>query len=212
MRVSTTVAGVVMLGLLTALTACSGGSLSAHVVVDPSGTTTEASPTSTVATTTRTFTTAAAPTTTTRTAAPPATASFTAELDIQRQDVGMITLTNTSGHTVTVQGWSTLTFSNAHGDTLDVPTQKVQVPGPGPSITVVAGGSVFAPVQWTDGDKADDSTFVADSVGVVPPGAHQPVDTKLVGVDGTTPGYYEFDLKSVKIGTFQPSTHNLIAF
>jgi Protein of unknown function (DUF4232) len=210
MRVPTTVAAVAMLGLLTALTACSGGSLSAQTVVhpsSPSATTAAPSPT--------TFTTAPIPRTTApqTTAPPPATtASFTAELDVQRQDVGMIMLTNTSGHTVTVRGWSTLAFSNAHGDTLAVPTQKVEIPGPGPSITVVSGGSVFAPVQWTDGDKADDSTFVADTVEVIPPGAQQPVSTKFVGVDGTSPGYYELDIKSVKIGTLQPSTHNLLAF
>lgn len=210
MRVSTTVAAVAMLGLLTALTACSGGSLSAQTVVHPSGpsaTTAAPSPT--------TFTTAPVPRTTTpqTTASSPATtASFTAELDVQRQDVGMIMLTNTSGHTVTVQGWSTLSFSNAHGDTLAVPTEKVEIPAPGPSISVVSGGSVFAPVQWTDGDKADDSTFVADSVEVVPPGADKPVTTKFVGVDGTSPGYYELDIKSVKIGTLQPSTHNLLSF
>jgi hypothetical protein len=202
MRVSTTVAAVAMLGLLTVLTACGGGSLSVQGAVHPSASaTTKANPT--------TFTTVTVPKTTTT---PPVPTSFTAEFDVQRQDTGMIMLTNTSGHTVTVQGWSTLTFSNAHGDPLDVPTERVEVPGPGPSMTVVAGGSVFAPVQWTDGDKADDSTFVADSLAVVPPGARQPVDTKFVGVDGTTPGYYELDIKSVKIGTLQPTTHNLLEF
>jgi hypothetical protein len=139
-------------------------------------------------------------------------ASFTAEFSIQRQDVGMVMLTNTSGRTVTVQGWPKLTFTNAHGDILSVPTQQVEVPGPGPSMTVVAGGSVFAPVAWTDGDKGDDSTFVADGVAVTPPGAKTPVTTKFVALDGTSPGYYEFDLKSVKVGTLQPSTHNLLEF
>lgn len=194
------------LGLLAMVTACGAATPSAS----PAPAAVPSAPVAAAAAKTPVAKTAA--TTKQETGSPASAASFTAEFSIQRQDVGMVMLTNTSGHTVTVQGWPKLAFSNAHGDTLSVPTQQVEVPGPGPSISVVAGGSVFAPVAWTDGDKGDDSTYVADGVAVIPPGAKTPVTTKFVGLDGTSPGYYEFDLKSVKVGTFQPSTHNLLEF
>jgi hypothetical protein len=193
------------LGLLAMVTACGAATPSAG---SSTGTVPAAPATAAVVATT---TTTAA---TTKVAAgdQASAASFKAELSIQRQDVGMVMLTNTSGHSVTVQGWPQLTFSNAHGDRLSVPSQQVEVPGPGPSITVVAGGSVFAPVTWTDGDKGDDSTYVADGVEVIPPGAKAPVVTKFVALDGSSPGYYEFAIKSVKVGTFQSSTQNLLEF
>jgi hypothetical protein len=207
MRVRTIITAVSALGLLTVLTACGGGSVSASVEAHPaSAPATSSTPTPTPPATT-TKASPVVPVDATESAA-----SFKAEFSIQRQDVGMVMLTNTSGHTVTVQGWPALTFMNQHGDQVAVPTQKVEVPGPGTSISVVAGGSVFAPVAWTDGDKADDSTIVADSVAVTPPGTEKPVDTKFVSVDGATPGYYQFAITSVKIGTFQPSTQNLLAF
>jgi hypothetical protein len=199
MRIATIVSGVSALGIATVLTACSG-TTNPQVNAAPQGPAvagaTESNHQPAVA---DKLVTAKA-------------GSFTAQFTIQRQDVGMVILTNTSDHAVTVRGWSKLTFRNAENDVLPVPTQDVDVPGPGPSIRVVPGGSVFAPVQWTDGDKADDSTFVADDVEVVPPGATKPVTTKFVGIDGADPGYYEFDIKSVRIGTYQPTTHNLLAF
>jgi len=203
MRVRTIITAVSALGLLTVLTACGGGSISASAEAHPASAP-AASPTPTQ---TPTTTSKASPVDANESAA-----SFKAEFSIQRQDVGMIMLTNTSGHAVTVQGWPALTFMNQRGDQVAVPTQKVEVPGPGPSISVVAGGSVFAPVAWTDGDKADESTIVADSVKVAPPGTEKPVDTKFVSMDGTTPGYYQFAITSVKIGTFQSSPQNLLAF
>jgi hypothetical protein len=225
MRTRTIVTTVSALGLLTVLTACSGGTLAVQAKVNPGSTGANHQPagvpTSVVATTdnatgaigaigaTGTPTTKTVPPAVPRSSEP---ASFTAEVDIQRQDVAMIMLTNTGKHTVTVRGWSNLVFRNAAAEKLPVPTQKVEVPGPGPSISVVPGGSVFAPIEWTAGDKADTSTYVSDDVEVVPPGFSSPVRTKFVGLDGTDPGYYEFDLKSVKIGTFQASTHNLLEF
>lgn len=216
MRVRPILTAISALGLLTVLTACSGGTLTANFQPDSTSATaptTATAPIPTVVTTTRAPATVPnRPKTTQAAPAADSTASFTAELDIQRQDVAMIMLTNTSKHSVTVRGWSNLVFSNQLGDPVSVPTQHVDVPGPGPAITVVPGGSVFAPVEWTDGDKADDSTIVADGVQVTAPGTATPVDTKFVGIDGSTPDYYEFDLTSIKIGTFQSSTHNLLDF
>jgi uncharacterized protein DUF4232 len=139
-------------------------------------------------------------------------APLTAEFSVQRADVAMITLTNNGNKPVTVRGWPELRFTNAHGDTLTVPVEKVEVPAPATAITVAPGSSIFAPVAWASGDKADLDTFVADGVAVVPPGAGTAVTTTVTAMDGSAPGYYEFRLKSVRIGTFQDSTHNILSF
>lgn len=203
MRVRTTVTAISALGMLTMLAAC-GGQVSAAVSI-PAETGANHQPGVAPA---GPVTTNAAP----GTLAAAGPASFTAQFVVQRQDVAMIMLTNTSGHAVTVQGSPALSFTNAADQTLSVPTRQVDVPGPAVSINVVPGGSVFAPVEWTQGDKGDAATLVADGVQVVPPSAGTPVSTKFVGVDGSTPGYYEFDMKSVEIGTFQASTQNLLSF
>lgn len=210
MSVRTVVTAVSALGMLTVLAACGSPVHTASPGANHQPG--EANGVGVGPATTSPATTSPAARTATPAALASGPASFTAELDVQRQDVAMIMLTNTGNHPVTVQGWSGLSFTNAANEPVSVPTQQVEVPGPGPSITVVPGGSVFAPVEWTQGDKADAATVVADGVQVVPPGAKTPVTTKFVGIDGSTPGYYEFDMTSVKIGTFQPSTHNLLEF
>jgi hypothetical protein len=217
MRVRTVLTSVSAAGMLATLAACGSGPVDAAVSMNPANTgsnhqpgVANTGPATTTPATTTPATAAAHPVAATETAADPA--SFSAQLVVQRQGVAMIMLTNTGRRPVTVRGWSSLSFTNAAGEALDVPERPVNVPGPSQSISVVPGGSVFAPVEWTEGDKADASTYVADGVRVVPPGATKPVDTKFVGIDGSTPGYYEFDMKSVEIGTFQPSTHNLLEF
>jgi Protein of unknown function (DUF4232) len=211
MRVRAIVTAVSTLALLTGLTACTGGVVSGSVTVNPS----TPAPTSGAALASAPSASSSAAPTTSAHAAPvsaPQPASFTAELDIQRQDVGMVTLTNTSDHPVTVQGWTPLTFTNQHGDTLPVPVRKVEVPGPGRSLTVLPGSSVFAAVTWKDGDKASSSTFVSDGVALTAPGAKSPIGMKVVGIDGQAPAYYEFDITSVELGPLQPDTHNLLEF
>jgi uncharacterized protein DUF4232 len=201
MRIRAIVVGVSMLGLAVGLTACGAISSQAGTGAGASSVAKDQ------AATDDTDAVVAGDDTVTGTAA-----SLTAEFSVQRADVALITLTNNGNKPVTVQGWPELSFTNAHGDALTVPVEKVEVPAPATAITVPPGSSIFAPATWTSGDKADLDTFVADGVAVVPPGATTGVATKVTAIDGSAPGYYEFRLKSVKIGTFQNSTHNILSF
>ncbi|HEV8563128.1 MAG TPA: DUF4232 domain-containing protein [Actinophytocola sp.] len=163
----------------------------------------------------------AAPTTTT-TSAPATThttsashqagataASFKADLTVQGEGSALLTLTNSGSQSVTIQGWPTLKFLGANNGALAVPEQKVEKPGAGPQVTLAPGRTAFAGIKWVLGDKADTSTFVATSVTVTPPN-HTAVKANLIGTDGKVAGYLELPLKSVQVGTLQPSSQGVL--
>jgi hypothetical protein len=139
-----------------------------------------------------------------------AVASFKADLTIQREGAALLALTNNGGQSVTIQGWPTLKFLGANNAPLAVPERKVEQPGAGPSITLVPGRTAFAGVKWVSGDKGDASTLVATSVSLTAPGHTTPVKVNLIGLDGKSGGYLELALKSVEVGTMQPSSQGVV--
>jgi hypothetical protein len=136
-------------------------------------------------------------------------ASFKADLTVQGEGSALLTLTNSGSQSVTIQGWPTLKFLGANNGALAVPEQKVEKPGAAPSITLAPGRTAFAGIRWVLGDKADTSTFVATSVTVTPPN-HTTVKANLIGTDGKVAGYLELPLKSVQVGTLQPSSQGVL--
>ncbi len=189
--------GVVLLMLVVA--GCGTGQSAAPVVsttVVP--TTTSAAPTSARPTSPRPV--------------PVAVVSVRAELNMQGGALGLLALTNTGKQSVTVQGWPAMKFLDAANGTLSVPVQRVAVPGAGPSIRLARGRTAFAGVTWVVGDKAETDTYVATTVRLTPPGAGAPVVVRVVGTDGRVSGYPELDLKSVKVGTWQPASQGVLAF
>lgn len=168
------------------------------------GSSSSAAPTTTTSAPATTHTTTSASHQTGTTAA-----SFKADLTVQGEGAALLTLTNSGSQSVTIQGWPTLKFLGANNGALAVPEQKVEKPGAGPSITLAPGRTAFAGVKWVLGDKADTSTFVATSVTVTPPN-HTAVKANLIGTDGKVAGYLELPLKSVQIGTLQPSSQGVL--
>jgi Protein of unknown function (DUF4232) len=139
-------------------------------------------------------------------------ASFRAELTIQKAGLGLLTLTNVSKNDVTLKGWPTLEFLNAANEPVAVPTQKVNVPGAGPSITVAPGRTAFAGVKWAVGDKGATSTFVATSVQLTPPAGTGRINVSIVGTNGHSGGDVELDMTSAQVGTLQPSSQGVLVF
>jgi hypothetical protein len=135
-----------------------------------------------------------------------------AELTMQGGPLGLLTLTNTGSRKLTVKGWPMLTFLDAANDRLSVPIQQVAVPGAGPSIGLATGRTAFAGVTWVIGNKADDSTFVATTVQLTPPGGGTPTVVTVIGTDGQPDPAPEFDLTSVKVGTWQPASQGVLTF
>jgi Protein of unknown function (DUF4232) len=189
--------------LLIALLAGCGSSQSAAPA-----TTTTVAPTTTPAPTTRPAPvkpTSARP-------VPPAVVAVRAELTMQGGALGLLTLTNAGKQAVTVQGWPAVKFLDAANGTLPVPVLRVAVPGAGPSIRLAPGRTAFAGVTWVPGDKAETTTYVATTVRLTPPGTAAPVVVSVIGTDGRVSGYPELDLKSVKVGTWQPASQGVLAF
>jgi Protein of unknown function (DUF4232) len=193
-----TLAGGCVILLIALLSGCGSGQSAA-----PAG----------ITTTTAVPTTTAAPIrpTTTRPAPPPVVA-VRAELTMQGGALGLLALTNTGKQSVTVQGWPSMRFLDAANGTLPVPVLRVAVPGAGPSIRLAPGRTAFAGVTWVAGDKADTSTYVATTVRLTPPGNGTSVVVGVIGTDGRVSGYPELDLKSVKVGTWQPASQGVLAF
>jgi hypothetical protein len=199
MRTYRTLVGVVLLSTL--LAGC--------------GSSQSAAPASTTPTTVAPTTTAAPKTTvrpTTTRPVPPPVVAVRAELTMQGGPLGLLTLTNTGRQSVTVQGWPSMRFLDAANGTLPVPVQRVAVPGAGPSIRLAPGRTVFAGVTWVSGDKADTSTYVATTIRLTPPGTGPSVVVGVIGTDGRVSGYPELDLRSVKVGTWQPASQGVLAF
>lgn len=193
-------AGTVLIGLA----ACGSGT-------SASGSTTPSQATTSAPVTTTQNEVAAAPVTS-DTKATAAAGQFTVDLTIQQDGLGLLSIVNNATTKTTINGWPTLTFLNAANESVAVPVKKVNIPGAPTSITLQPGGGAFAGVKWTNGDKGSDSTFVATTIEVTPPGSKTPVVANVIGTNGKKQTYYEFDITSVQVGTMQPSTEGVLVF
>ena len=131
---------------------------------------------------------------------------------MQGGSLGLLTLTNTGKRSVNIKGWPAITFLDAANGSLRVPVRQVAVPGAGPLITLAPERTAFAGMTWVSGDKADASTYVATTIRLTPPGAGTPLTVSVINTNGRANGYVELDLKSVKIGTWQPASQGVLAF
>jgi len=116
----------------------------------------------------------------------------------------ILVVTNKGTGPLTVDGWPTLSFLNAANGSLAVPVRKVSQPGAATKTTIQPGQSAFAGVKLVFGGKGDNDTYVATTTNLTIPGAPTTV-VSLIGDDGHAAEYPELDLKSVQVGTFQPS-------
>ena len=116
----------------------------------------------------------------------------------------ILVVTNKGTRPLTVDGWPTLSFLNAANGSLAVPVRKVSQPGAATKTTIQPGQSAFAGVKLVFGGKGDNDTYVATTTNLTIPGAPTTV-VSLIGDDGHAAEYPELDLKSVQVGTFQPS-------
>jgi hypothetical protein len=205
MRVRAIVVAGSALAMLTVVAACGGDTVAGGPPTSAARATTAVRPPMP--------TTTVAPTTVSPTTTPAvAPASFRADLTVQRSGLGLLALTNTGQRPVTVRGWPKLAFLNAADEAVAVPMRQVDVPGAGPSITIGPGETAFAGLRWAVGDKGDPTTFVATSLRLTAPGGTTSTNVNIIGEDGQTGGYTEFDLTSAQIGTLQPSSQGVLVF
>ncbi|MCI2419701.1 DUF4232 domain-containing protein [Saccharopolyspora sp. K220] len=135
---------------------------------------------------------------------------FSVDLNIQpdRPGVLLMAVTNDSQQSCTLNGWVDLAATDMAGDPItEVPTERVEMPGAPMEINLDPGESAFAGVHLELGDKADPDTFVGTGFTATPPGTAGSTNAEIIGANGEQ--YFEFPIKSMQIGSLQPSAQGV---
>lgn len=121
----------------------------------------------------------------------------------------LLAMTNNSDKACELGGWVDLTPTDAKGEPTDVPMQNVEVPGPPEDLTLEPGRTAFAGVQAEQGSKDDSDTKVATGFTAKPSNMDGEVDANLVGTDGSSAEAPQLPIKSLKVGTLQPTSQGV---
>lgn len=144
---------------------------------------------------------------------------FKVDLNVQpgRPGVLLMAVSNTSQKVCKLNGWAEVAPVDMSGAPhTEVPVQKVEIPGGPTEFSLDPGETGFAGVLVEQGDKADPNTVVATGFNVTLPGVGGPVNSNIIGTDGTETGngslYAEFPVKAMKVGTLQPVSQGVTVF
>ncbi|MGW1677056.1 DUF4232 domain-containing protein [Saccharopolyspora sp. NPDC002376] len=139
--------------------------------------------------------------------------SFKVELNVQpgRPGILLLAATNESEQTCTVNGYPSLVGTDMSGADIDVPTKQVDVPGAPISFEVGPGQTAFAGVKIETGDKSDSDVRVATGFKASMPDGEGDVNADIV-IDPGAGDYAEFPIKSMEIGSLQPTAQGVTVF
>lgn len=135
---------------------------------------------------------------------------FTVELTPQPQhpDQLLLAMTNTSDEPCELGGWVNLTPQNMAGEPIEqVPSQNVEIPGAPKPLTLQPGRTAFSGVHLELGSKSDPNAYVATGFIAKPADMEGEVNAHIGGTDGQPA---EFPLKSLQVGTLQPSPQGVL--
>ncbi|KAA5829179.1 DUF4232 domain-containing protein [Saccharopolyspora hirsuta] len=145
-------------------------------------------------------------------------ASCTAEdvdvtLTVQPDRPGVLLLTavNRSQQACTVDGWAGLVPLDMSNSEIEVPTQQVEIPGAPTSTRIEPGKTAFAGVKLELGGKDDPDARVATGFKASMPGTDTTTNARI-SFDQSAGEYAEFPVKSIQIGSFQPSAQGVTVF
>ncbi|MBB5154558.1 DUF4232 domain-containing protein [Saccharopolyspora phatthalungensis] len=144
-------------------------------------------------------------------------ADFAVDLNVQpgRPGILLMAVTNRSTWVCSLNGWADVVPQDMAGTSRpDVPSEQVEVPGAPTEISLASGETAFAGVRLELGDKADDHTVVTTGFRAHLPGAEGTVNADIIGTGGSAygAGYPEFPIKSMQVGSLQPSAQGVTAF
>jgi hypothetical protein len=124
--------------------------------------------------------------------------------------MALVTVTNKSRRTCTVEGRAAISLANAAGEVVDVPTREVNQPGPAVPITLKAGRTAFQGLKWTACDKADPSCGVGNTLLFNLEASTDGPVARLVGFPAAERS--GITMNSMSIGTLQPSAQGVVAW
>jgi outer membrane murein-binding lipoprotein Lpp len=121
----------------------------------------------------------------------------------------LLAMTNNSDKACELGGWVDLTPTDAKGEPTDVPMQNVEVPGPPEDLTLEPGKTAFAGVQTEQGSKADADAKVATGFTAKPSNMDGEINANVINTRGSSDEPIELPIKSLKVGTLQPTSQGV---
>jgi hypothetical protein len=124
--------------------------------------------------------------------------------------MAMVELTNVSGRPCRLQGWATVFLVDAAGQRVQVPTVEVAQPGESVPVDLPAGTSASAGIKWTVCDKASADCPTGNGLQVGLPKSTSGKDADLSEFPAAEKS--DITMKSLQIGTIQPSHEGVVAW
>jgi uncharacterized protein DUF4232 len=124
--------------------------------------------------------------------------------------VALVSLENTSKNNCAVEGRAAISLTNAADDVVKVSTKNVNEPGKAVRITLRPGTNAFQGIKWTTCDKGDDSCAVGNGLRF---NLDASTDGPAAKLEAFPPGEAsDITMKSLQIGTLQPSRQGVVAW
>ncbi|MEV4347706.1 DUF4232 domain-containing protein [Actinoplanes sp. NPDC049596] len=123
---------------------------------------------------------------------------------------GLVTLTNEGDIECTIGGRAAISLKNPADEVVDVPARNVDEPGKAVRSVLKVGSSVFQGIKWTVCDKGD-ATCAAGNTLVF--NLEASTDGRAAKLEGfPAPERNDITMKSLQIGTIQPSRQGVVAW
>ena len=123
---------------------------------------------------------------------------------------GLVSIENTSDTPCRVNGRVNVTLYNAADELAEVPTDDVDEPGPAVDILLRPGTGAFQGIKWVACDRDDSDCPTGNSLfaTISGPGRGNPANQEGF----PDPNRSLITMKSLKLGTIQPSTQGVVAW
>ena len=145
------------------------------------------------------------------TAAACAPADVSADLTLQPGGTrGLLAVTNTSGSACQVSGSPGVRLLNPAAEPVPLRVSKVDQPGPAEPVVLEPGRTAFGGLKWTGCEKSSASCGAGNAIEVELPGASAWTGVELQGFP--TPEKVAITMRSIQVGTLQPSNQGVVAW
>jgi hypothetical protein len=124
--------------------------------------------------------------------------------------MGLVTLTNKTKNTCTVDGWAAISLVNAADEVVPVKASRVNQPGAPVRTTLKPGLTAWAGIKWTACDKGDESCGVGNTLRF---NLQASTDGDVARLEGfPNPAASDITMKNLQIGSLQPSRQGVVAW
>jgi hypothetical protein len=123
---------------------------------------------------------------------------------------GLVTLSNKTKNSCTVDGWAAISLVNAADEVVPVKTSQVNQPGKPVKITLKPGGGAWAGIKWTACDKGDSSCGAGNTLRF---NLEASTDGDVAQLEGfPKPEASDITMMRLQIGSLQPSNQGVVAW